>query len=156
MHGVGIGISFNRKKPFYNLFGTNSWCIGYFHEEAERLGAYDGFKDVAKYDAIAEIGYEDVFTNVFESTDLPGYSGYLYMDFWAKWNNRPSWEMGGEWLINPSPNPLIYQFYRIRNTAKLVSDGGLEYFRFWYSNSDNTSLAYIADPIVYKEENKYY
>jgi hypothetical protein len=135
-----------KNKSSHNYFGE----VGVFRDDVSLQGKIDGFKRTVGYaDATSNSNFEDIFTGQFRTNDFAdsGPGKDLYLAFAAKWNEIPVWGHGGSWVRKPAPDPNNYQLYVLKNDGQNSRD---EYFRLYYSNSDDTSTAYIADPFVWK------
>jgi hypothetical protein len=136
-------------EPTQNYFDdVETW-----HPDLELLGSVDGFNDVAKADATSNSGFEDIFTDRFNTSDFSnsGSGYYVYLAFAAKWNSIPVFGKNGTWLKQPTPDPNKYQLYILRNDGQNSRN---EYFRIYYKNSDSTSVGRIADPFVWTQEDE--
>lgn len=137
--------------PTSNYFGPNA--AGYWEGDVEQLGAVDGFKDVGKVDATINASFEDVLTNQFTTGDFPdsGSGYYVYLALAMKGNNFPNGGFGYTFLKNPTPDPNKYQLYILKSDGQNSRD---EYFRLYYSSNDDTSVARIADPFVWTQDDE--
>lgn len=132
-----------------NRFGD--W--GGWNGDAEILGTMDDYNEVAEFDATTNSGFEDIFTGEFTTADYAnsGAGNYVYLAFMARWNERPNFgtdpsDGAGEVIVNPEPDPNNYQLYVIRADGQ---NGNNEYFRLFYSDTNDTAQARIADPYVW-------
>lgn len=121
--------------------------VGSVRSDTDVLGSTDGFNTVYKVDARENDSYEDFLTGRVRTGDWKnsGPGNYLYLVYWLKGNNAPDW---AERVRYPTPSTSEYQQYIFRSDGQ---NGRDEYFRQFFSNSDSTSYAYIAEPKIYTE-----
>jgi hypothetical protein len=136
-----------KQRDIIDYFGD----LGGFRDDMEFIGSDGPFGRVWKADATTNSSYEDITTGQFRTSDFTdtGQNVYYYFEFYAKWNERPTWGYGQDIIVNPAPDPNNYQRYVYRSDGQ---NGRDEYFRLYYGNDNDTAVAKIAQPHVTKDQ----